>query len=62
MGHFDVFLFQDAEFVVYENYPSVWNVSHGNLNIYPKLLYRVPESGFSEQDIRTGRFVIDPRE
>lgn len=54
--------FQDAEFVVYENYPSIWNVTYGNLNIFPKLLYQVPESGFSENDIRSGRFVIDNRE
>lgn len=48
--------------MLYENYPSVWNVSNGNLNIFPKLLYRVHESGFSENDIRSGHFLIDSRD
>lgn len=55
-------LFQDAEFVLYQSYSSVWNVSYGNLHIYPKLLHHVPELGFSESDIRSGHYIIDPRE
>ncbi|XP_031637248.1 gram-negative bacteria-binding protein 1-like isoform X2 [Contarinia nasturtii] len=53
---------EDAEFVIYHSYSSVWNVSQGSLNIFPKLLYRIQESGFSEADIRTGHFLIDSKE
>lgn len=55
-------LSQDAEFVLYHDYPSVWNVSNGNLHIFPKLLYNVPEMGFSEEDIRTGHYTINQNE
>lgn len=48
--------------MLYHDYPSVWNVSNGNLHIYPKLLYTVPEIGYSEEDIRTGRYTINQNE
>lgn len=47
---------EDVEFVVYENYYNVWNVSNGNLNIYPQLLSESPN--WSSDGIETGSFDI----
>lgn len=47
---------EDVEFVVYENYNNVWNMSNGNLNIYPQLL---TESA-SYDDVQSGSFDISP--
>lgn len=44
--------------MLYHKYQSVWNVSNGNLHIFPKLLVDVPDNSFSENDIRTGRIQL----
>lgn len=59
---FHVIILQDAEFVVYQNYSSVWNVTRGYLNIFPTLIQETPESGISQHQIRNGRINIDQKE
>lgn len=43
---------EDAEFVLYQNYSEVWNVSNGNLHIFPKLLTDFTD--FSVERLRGG--------
>lgn len=43
---------EDAEFVSYQNLPSICSVKDGYFNIFPKLLSEIP--GFSDDSVRTG--------
>lgn len=43
---------EDAEFVSYQNLPSVCHVRNGYFNIFPKILSDMP--GFTTDSIRTG--------
>lgn len=43
---------EDAEFVLYHQYHDVWNVSNGNLYIFPKLLTSLTD--FGEERLRNG--------
>lgn len=43
---------EDAEFVSYQNLPSICSVKDGYFNVFPKLLSEIP--GFSADSIRTG--------
>lgn len=43
---------EDAEFVLYQSYPDIWNVSNGNLYVFPKLLTDIAD--FTEDRLRSG--------
>lgn len=48
---------EDAEFVLYHQHPDIWNVSNGNLYIFPKLLTSLndfPEERLQNGDIDLG--------
>lgn len=43
---------EDAEFVSYQNVPSICSSKDGYFNVFPKLLSEIP--GFSADSVRTG--------